>query len=213
MLTVRAQYRFLDRMFLHDCITEYVKCSGLVVDLGAGKNEFYQDLLTGYDRYLTFDLVKDNAPNIAGSIESLPFKENTIDTILAFNVLEHIYEYKNAVRGMYHTLKRGGTLYGIVPFMVNIHDDPYDYHRYTPRALSRCLSDEHFKNIEIIELSGSLLLIAQLLSFYPFLWRFTNPLYRVCNALNNYIMRLGKHNQLARFDRNVVLSIFFKAQK
>lgn len=209
----RPKYDFFDRMFLHDCIEKYVRCEGLVVDMGAGRKEFYHHLIQGYDGFLTLDIVEDNQPDIVGGIELLPFRENTIDTILLFNVLEHIYEYRSALKELHRCLKKGGHLYGIVPFMVNVHGDPYDYHRYTPLALHKELSDHNFQQVQTIELYGSSLLIAQCMSNYPVFWRFKRPLFWLCNSLNNYIIKLSDNHPLARLNKKFILAIFFLASK
>jgi len=212
MFEFKAEHSFY-RMFLHNCIKSYVKCNGLIADVGAGENESYRYLITGYDNYITCDIVKENSPDIVGSVELLPFKENIVNNILLFNVLEHVYEYKNAIKQIYRVLKKDGTLYGLVPFMINVHGDPYDYHRYTKHALNRVLSDNHFKHVEIIEIYGIPLLLAQYISFFPLVWRFTKPLYWISNQLNKYIINIGDKSQLSRINKNVVLAIFFMARK
>ena len=213
MFEFKADFSSIYRLFLHNCIKKYVKSNGLVTDIGAGENESYHNLITGYDNFITCDIIKDNSPDIIGSVELLPLKENIVDNMLLFNVLEHVYEYKNAIKQIYRVLKKYGTLYGLVPFMINVHGDPYDYHRYTPQALKRLLSETNFRHIKIIEIYGIPLLVAQYISFFPLVWRFKKPLFWISNKLNKYIINLGKKSQLSRINKNVILAIFFMARK
>jgi ubiquinone/menaquinone biosynthesis C-methylase UbiE len=106
----------------------------------------------------------------------LPIRNQIIDNILLFNVLEQVYEYRHAIIELYRVIKKGGKLYGIVPFMMNIHGDPDDFHSYTPETFRRSLAEANFRNIETMELYGRWLIIGQIPSLYPFLWGLRKPI-------------------------------------
>lgn len=111
---------------------------GLVLDVGSGEgasyNRFFKkqpgvrivplDLKTG------IDLEKDR----------LPYGDAGADFVLAFNLLEHIYNYQHLLFEIKRVLKPGGQLIGAVPFLVGYHPDPHDYWRYTSEALRKILS-------------------------------------------------------------------------
>lgn len=81
--------------------------------------------------------------------DRLPYPDANIDTLLAFNVFEHIYNYSFLVSEIKRVLKPGGRVYGAVPFLVGFHPDPDDFWRYTSSALETIFQSNGFNNIEI----------------------------------------------------------------
>lgn len=81
--------------------------------------------------------------------DRLPYPDASIDAILAFNVLEHIFNYSNLLSEIRRVLRPGGRVYGAVPFLVGYHPDPADFWRYTGSALSAVFKSAGFKDIEI----------------------------------------------------------------
>jgi len=53
------------------------------------------------------------------NLTSLSFGNETIDTLVTLEVLEHIYDYKNALTEMYRVLKADGDVLITVPFALN----------------------------------------------------------------------------------------------
>ncbi len=81
----------------------------------------------------------------------LPYENETIDTVLMFNLLEHLYNYRQVLVETKRILKIDGSLIGAVPFLVNYHPDPHDYWRYTKETLNKIFKDElGFSQVEII---------------------------------------------------------------
>lgn len=136
------------------CIHEEIK--GRTVDVGSGAK------LASYHRFLKknvsatvecLDLAFDTA-NTAGrpidlECNRLPYADASVDTILLFNVLEHIFDYSFVLTEIKRVLKPGGTLIGAVPFLVAYHPDPHDYWRYSSESLSRILKKNGFNTCEI----------------------------------------------------------------
>lgn len=77
------------------------------------------------------------------------------DVILAFNVLEHVYNYENFLTEANKIAKKGCKLVILVPFLYRFHKDPNDYHRYTHEALEAALQKTGW-SVELIKptLSG-----------------------------------------------------------
>ena len=61
----------------------------------------------------------------------LPFSDKTFETILFSDVLEHLENPKIMFEEMKRVLKPGGCILMNVPFHYWIHEEPYDYCRYT----------------------------------------------------------------------------------
>ena len=93
----------------------------------------------------------------------LPLNPESFDTILATDVLEHIASPDLLWREMARIAKPEACLIIGVPFLYWIHEQPFDYFRYTEFAL-RAKCHEHC--LEIVELrayGGALSVIADLI--------------------------------------------------
>lgn len=93
--------------------------SGNVVDCGVGSNAVYTPCI-GIDQFKAGSYVygKQEWPSIANAvfdIENLPFKDETIDTIISFHTIEHLKDPLHAIKDWYRCLKKGGHLLIIVP--------------------------------------------------------------------------------------------------
>jgi len=127
---------------------------GEVVDIGGGINpSYYQYLKIDKNAIIrSVDLVEgdDNRKIINLEKDPLPFNENSIDQVLLFNILEHIYNYQFLVGEARRILKEGGRAIGFVPFFINVHPDPHDFFRYTKEALELIFKEAKFKDQQII---------------------------------------------------------------
>lgn len=69
------------------------------------------------------------------------------DVIICFNVLEHVFDFRSAIRNIHKSLNENGQALILVPVFYPLHDEPYDYWRYTEHSLRKLLSA--FKKIEV----------------------------------------------------------------
>lgn len=65
------------------------------------------------------------------------------DVVLCLNVLEHVYEFEKALARIYGALKPDGTAIISVPGFYPLHDEPFDYWRFTEHALRRFTDRYH----------------------------------------------------------------------
>ena len=125
---------------------------GRVLDLGGGVNPTYFNFLKKErgTEILNLDLKNnEDEGRIDFEKDNLPFTNDTIDNFLAFNLLEHIYNYRHLVSEAIRVLKTGGRMLGFVPFLINYHPDPNDYFRYTSESLQKIFTEASFKEIKI----------------------------------------------------------------
>jgi len=123
--------------------------SGKVVDVGGGRHPDYFDYFKK-DYVSSIEAVDGSISKIDFEKDRLPFADETVDTVVCANVLEHVYNHDRLAREMSRILKKGGTLVGFVPFLINYHPDPHDYFRYTSEALARIFAEAGFEGIAIM---------------------------------------------------------------
>ena len=88
--------------------------------------------------------------NVLGDMTALPFKEATFDSILCTQTLEHISVPWLVIREM-AVLLSGGWLYLTVPFLGDpLHQEPYDFYRYTKYSLKHLLKNAGLFPVSIL---------------------------------------------------------------
>lgn len=80
-------------------------------------------------------------------INSLPFKNDSVDMVFSIAVLEHVPCPEQVVAEILRILKPGGTVYCLFPFMQGFHAAPYDFSRRSEAGLHLLFKD--FKTIEL----------------------------------------------------------------
>lgn len=115
----------------------------LGLDIGAGDAVFHPFLQL--DRLVSIDFTNYSGINVICDLNlGIPFKSESFDFILMTNVLEHLYDDR-VIAEANRLLKKGSRLYITVPFLLDVHQKPYDYHRYTYLYLEKKLSEDGFE--------------------------------------------------------------------
>jgi SAM-dependent methyltransferase len=159
------------------CYEAHLKdhCRGRLLDLGCGKVPFYGLYREYVSEAVCVDWIKslhgiDHVDAECDLTKDLPFADASFDAILLSDVLEHIPTPEHLWREMARLLKPGGKLLLNVPFLYSLHEEPYDYYRYTKYALRRLAEITGFDIILIKELGGAPEIIVDI--FSKFLSRF-----------------------------------------
>lgn len=74
-------------------------------------------------------------------IESLPYPDGSVGTIIAMNTLEHVQRYWRGLAEINRVLSPDGAVLISCPFYFKIHNYPGDFWRFTPQALDLLLED------------------------------------------------------------------------
>lgn len=132
---------------------------GNVMDLGCGTSPYKEYILRTAKSYIAIDWQASfhdpsNVDVFANLVEALPFLDGCMDTIVSFQVMEHLSEPETFLSEAYRVLKSNGTIIITVPFMWHVHEAPYDYYRYTRYGLQYLFNKAGFTNIEIRENTG-----------------------------------------------------------
>ena len=119
---------------------------GILLDLGCGKVPLYGV----YQNYTSNVICADWPASLHGSNHVdvacdagmiLPFRDEVFDTVLASDVLEHIYDARGLIAEVARILRPGGHVIINTPFMYQLHECPHDYHRLTAFALERMFAE------------------------------------------------------------------------
>jgi SAM-dependent methyltransferase len=135
----------------------------VIVDIGSGRGHFRQ-LFSDFKKRLAIDFYPYPGVDVVADItQKIPICSDLADVILLSNVLEHTPEPQRLLTECHRILKPGGgRLIILVPFIIKIHQAPYDFYRYTAFALEYLLDRAGFKKYAITSL-GDLLDIHELI--------------------------------------------------
>lgn len=119
-----------------------------VIEIGAGGEAFNKNIFGERYKFIATDICYFKGfIDVVCNGESLPFKSNSVGTIICTETLEHIPEYNKAIKEFYRVLLDNGSLILTVPFGYRLHQK-LDYWRFTPDGLKYILKP-YFKEINI----------------------------------------------------------------
>ncbi len=131
---------------------------GLLIDLGCGVKPYATLTRGAVRRHVGIDIPAclhgASHVDLFARGSELPLHKQSVDTVLATAVLEHVEEPLIALKEIHTALKPGGTLIGTAPFIWHIHEDPRDFYRYTSYGLEYLLREAGFEILQIAPLSG-----------------------------------------------------------
>jgi len=173
---------------------------GYVIEFGAeaGSSKNFTNFIKpkNIKKILYCDKFPKNNETIKEDLESkLNLESDSVDNIIIFNVLEHVFDNKNAFLEMNRCLKKNsGNIIGSTPFIHRVHGAPDDYSRYTKQYFEKILDKTNFKNIKVENLgfgtfTSSYVIIFDYLKLIPFL---NNIILTCCLILDKFISLIVK---------------------
>ena len=139
---------------LTDAALAELKIDGVILDVGGDVRSGYRRALGGEHRFVTLNFSPQTQPDILFDLASgsWPTPTRTYDAVLLINLLEHLYDYRQALKESGRVLKADGLIVIVVPFLHAVHPSPHDYFRYTAEALERLLTESGFVGVKVTAL-------------------------------------------------------------
>jgi len=123
----------------------------VVLDLGGNKiRKRGQFDLEKYNLCVVYsNLSTVKSPDVQADAAYIPFADNSFDVVICSELLEHVPNPPEVLSEVYRVLRPGGLLLICVPFLYQIHGDPYDFGRYTDYYWSFILKKIGYKDVFI----------------------------------------------------------------
>jgi SAM-dependent methyltransferase len=153
-LTGRALFPVLKQWGRHE--------TGIVLDVGCGESPFRQ-FFPHLQKYIRVDRVPVDEEVIVADINHLPFGDDSVDTVLLFQVLADSPEPGECLREIARVCKPGGNLIVFESMCFPEHDLPNDYFRLMPAGVEYLAQQSGFNLQKTIRLGG-------LFSRFALLW-------------------------------------------
>jgi SAM-dependent methyltransferase len=132
--------------------------TGVVYDLGCGRRPYEAEISTRCASYVGVDWTNTlhglRADVVADLNRPLPIESEVADTVVTFEVLEHLSEPQLMLSEACRILRPGGSLFLSVPFQWLVHEAPWDFFRYTNYGLEHLLKKAGFEDIAITPTTG-----------------------------------------------------------
>lgn len=132
---------------------------GAILDLGCGIKPYQVLLAQPDDRWVGVDHPASMAGSYAGLTaadvladgHALPFRDGEFDTVLCTQVLEHVANPAQVLTEAARVLKPGGTLILTAPMVWPLHEEPFDFFRYTQYGLRQLLTGAGLEVVEELQ--------------------------------------------------------------
>ncbi|HSC77768.1 MAG TPA: class I SAM-dependent methyltransferase [Candidatus Acidoferrales bacterium] len=177
-----------------------------VLDLGGGSGPYKSWLIRPGETYAIVEIDPDSASvvknrdrnvYVIGNAHRLPFQPASFDVVCLFEVLEHLYDPREAMRNCSRVLRPGGCLLLTVPQYWHVHGWPSDYYRYTIHGLRHLCREAGLEIEQHWAMGGPFLLLASVaeLNFSPVLrlplvrHLFTRPVTKLCDWADKIFFR------------------------
>lgn len=172
---------------LSDSFRDFAK--GKVLDIGCG-NKPYRDLLKHCEAYIGCDIVQSSEElvDIICDATNIPLENESMDTVISTQTIEHIGDYKGMLREANRVLKIDGCIIISGPMYWPIHEEPHDYYRFTKFGFKYILEEAGFEIIQINPNGGKWALFGQVV-LHTFPNRLVNSRFfrRIVNNLFHWL--------------------------
>ncbi len=131
------------------------------MDVGAGRVRRYKNFFS-VPEYLTVDTDPNFKSDFLASADALPFEDNSLDSILSTQVLEHVKNPVLVLKEFFRVLKPGGKCLITIPQWNELHEEPNDFFRYTKYGIRQMLLQAGFDILFVEQRGGYYSNLAQM---------------------------------------------------
>ena len=132
---------------------------GRLLDVGCGEKDFepifrpYVSEYVGLEYADTFETTKSSnrsgKPDFYYDGKTFPFESQSFDTVISVQVLEHTPDPRRLIHEIARVVKKDGLVVMNAPFSFRLHEEPFDYFRYTPHGWRALFDDAGLEVTEI----------------------------------------------------------------
>jgi SAM-dependent methyltransferase len=147
------------------------RIEGNILDLGCGSKP-YESLFLNAKSYVGVDIEvsghnhEDSKVDLFYDGKTLPIPDNSFDSVVCFEVLEHVFNVEEVCAEISRVLKPNGLFLLTVPFVWEEHEIPHDFARYTSYGLKHILNKNGFHVEKLIKTTTYVLTFGQLFIHY-----------------------------------------------
>jgi SAM-dependent methyltransferase len=206
---------------LFRCLEKY--SSGKLLDIGCGNKPYQQIVVSSVDEYIGCDIVQSSEKkvDILCDATNIPLPDESFNTIISTQTIEHLSEPQLLINEAYRLLKQNGIFILSGPMYWPLHEEPYDFFRFTKYGFRYIITKAGFTIEEEKANGGKWALCGQVLihSFYSDLSNHNSLKWKVCRGFIEFIGGVKNINKFfAKLDErytdtNNTMNYVFVARK
>ena len=174
---------------LFECLKKYSK--GRLLDIGCGNKPYASIIKDLIYEYIGCDIVQSSEKKVdlLCQATNIDEKDESFDTIMSTQVIEHIAEHQLVINEAYRLLKQGGFLIISGPMYWPLHEEPYDFFRFTRYGFRHILEKAGFSVIEERANGGKWALCGQVFihAIYPDLNTYNTLKWKILRKTFNFL--------------------------
>ncbi|WP_299385024.1 class I SAM-dependent methyltransferase [uncultured Lacinutrix sp.] len=135
-------------------INNYSK--GKVLDVGCGNKPYLSLFDNKSTQYIGCDIIQssNNSVDLVCPATNIPLKDNSFDTIFCTQVIEHVEDHDKILSEIYRLLKPNGHVILSGPLYWHLHEEPYDFFRFTKYGFKYIFEKQNFEIKETLANGG-----------------------------------------------------------
>ena len=142
-----------------------IHAHGRMLDLGCGNKPYEKMFAARISEHVGCDIVQSDQRrvDVICPATEIPLPNETFDTVLCTQVIEHVADHRAVLSEAFRLLKPSGALIVSAPMYWPLHEEPYDFFRFTRHGLRHLLENIGFTGLEITNNGGKWALCGQVL--------------------------------------------------
>ncbi len=135
-------------------IKKYSK--GNLIDIGCGNKPYEKEFEGLIDKYVGCDIIQSNLNkvDVLCSANNIPLQGESFQTVISTQTIEHVEDHQGLVNEAYRLLEKNGYFILSGPLYWPLHEEPYDFFRFTRYGFKYILEKAGFEVVEILSNGG-----------------------------------------------------------
>jgi SAM-dependent methyltransferase len=130
--------------------------TGKVIDIGCGNKPYEQNFKDKTTDYVGCDIIQSNLNkvDVLCAANNIPLPDASFDTAFSTQTIEHVEDHQGLVNEAFRLLKPGGHFIVSGPLYWYLHEEPYDFFRFTKYGFKYVLEKAGFEVVETCSNGG-----------------------------------------------------------
>ena len=130
---------------------------GRVLDIGCGNKPYEKEFGSAITEYIGCDISQSDLQkvDVLCPANKIPLEDATFDTVFSTQTIEHVEDHQGLVNEAFRLLKPGCNFIVSGPMYWHLHEEPYDFFRFTKYGFKYVLEKAGFEMVEIKENGGT----------------------------------------------------------